>query len=75
MRNDALTSSFDSIDSEQLTAVTGGCGKKQVPPPPQPQQQAMAPAPRSSGGVDVTVATGAAAQQLIGGGAQQFQSA
>lgn len=73
MRN---TESLASIDFDQLATVTGGCGKKQAPPPPPPQQQAMAPAPQpSGGGVEVTVATGAQAAQLIGGGAPQIQRA
>ena len=71
MRN---SDSLATIDFDQLAAVTGGCGKKkmQCPPPPPPQQ---APAPQDNGGVDVTVATGAQAAQLIGGGAPQIQRA
>jgi hypothetical protein len=66
MRN---TDSIPSLDLAELTLVTGGCHKKQAPPPQPPPQQAppqqMAP-PQPSGGVDVTVATGAQALQLIG---------
>ena len=61
MRN---TDSIPSLDAAELTAVTGGCGKKQAPPPQAPPPQ-MAPPPER-GGVDVTVATGAQAAQLIG---------
>ena len=68
------TESLPTIDFDQLANVTGGC-KKKCPPPPPPQQQAMAPAPQDNGGVDVTVATGAQAAQLIGGGAPQIQRA
>jgi hypothetical protein len=71
MRN---TESLPTIGFDQLANVTGGC-KKKCPPPPPPQQQAMAPAPQDTGGVDVTVATGAQAAQLIGGGAPQIQRA
>jgi hypothetical protein len=61
MRN---TDSIPSLDVAELTTVTGGCGKKQAPPPQAPPPQ-MAPPPER-GGVDVTVATGARAAQLIG---------
>lgn len=70
MRN---TESLPTIDFDQLAAVTGGC-KKKCPPPPPPQAPAMQ-APPDNGGVDVTVATGAQAAQLIGGGAPQIQRA
>lgn len=68
MRNNET---FSSIGSDELTDVTGGCGKKCQPqcPPQQPAQPQMAAPPRDPGGVSVTVATGAAAQQFIGGGA------
>jgi hypothetical protein len=67
MRN---TEAFHTIGSDQLASVTGGCGQKKPPCPPQPPAQPqMAAAPRDPGGVSVTVATGAAAQQLIGGSA------
>jgi hypothetical protein len=62
MRNTEL---LPTIEFDQLASVTGGCKKRCAPPPPPPQQQAAAPQDR--GGVDVTVATGAAAMQLIGG--------
>ena len=65
MRNTDLP----SIDLDLLVAVTGGC-KKKAPPPqaPPPQQQQ---APQSYGpSVDVTVATGAQAAQLIQGARQ-----
>ena len=57
---------FASIDLDQLLGVTGGCKKKCPPPPPPPQQAAPQP---SSSGVDVTVATGAQAAQLMQGSA------
>jgi hypothetical protein len=60
------TDSFPTIGFDQLVGVTGGCKKKCAPPPP-PPQQAAAPQPQDPGGVDVTVATGAAAMQFIGG--------
>ena len=67
MRN---TDSIPSLELAELTCVTGGCHKKQAPPPQPPPPQ-MAPPQRS--GVDITVATGAQAAQLIsaaqGGGA------
>ena len=59
---------FPTIGFEELAAVTGGCKKKQPPPPP---QQIAAPQPQSDSGVEVQVATGAAAMQLINGGAQR----
>ncbi|HUS27819.1 MAG TPA: hypothetical protein VMZ53_04905 [Kofleriaceae bacterium] len=72
MRN---TDSFPTIGFDHLADVTGGCGKKKCAPPPPPPQQMAAPQPQSDRGVDVTVATGAAAAQLIGGGAPQIQRA
>jgi hypothetical protein len=60
MRN---TDSIPSLDLDALTNVTGGCHKKQQPPPQAPPPQ-MAPPQR--GGIDITVATGAQAAQLIG---------
>jgi hypothetical protein len=67
MRN---TEAFSTIGFDQLAGVTGGCGKKAAPqcPPQQPAQPQMAAPARDPGGVSVTVATGAAAQQFIGGG-------
>ena len=62
MRN---TDSIPSLDLAELTNVIGGCGKKQAPPPQAPPPQ-MAPPPQERSGVDVTVATGAQAAQLIG---------
>src|SRR3954469_21026799 len=62
---------FFSIDSLQLVAITGGCGKKCAPPPPQQPPPRQAPAPDR--GVSVEVATGAGAAQLIGGGAPTIQ--
>lgn len=56
------TDSIPSLELAELTNVTGGCHKKQAPPPQAPPQQ-MAP---QDTGVDVTVATGAQAAQLIG---------
>jgi hypothetical protein len=60
MRN---TDSIPSLDLTALTTVTGGCHKKQAPPPQAPPPQMAPPEPS---GVDVTVATGAQAAQLIG---------
>jgi hypothetical protein len=66
MRN---TDSIPSIDLAELTTVTGGCKRKQpAPPPPQPPPQQMAPPPPS--GVEITVATGAQAAQLISAATQ-----
>jgi hypothetical protein len=65
MRN---TDSFSEIELDALEAVLGGCKKKKQPQPPAQQQMAMGPPPpQESGGVEVTVATGAQAAQLIGG--------
>jgi hypothetical protein len=68
MRNTDLIS---EIERDALDAVLGGCkrGCKKAQPPPPPQQpppQAMAP-PQDRGGVEIVVATGAQAAQLIGG--------
>jgi hypothetical protein len=62
MRN---TDSIPSLDLAELTNVIGGCGKKKQAPPPQAPPPQMAP-PQESAGVDITVATGAQAAQLIG---------
>ena len=56
-----MRTTLETVDLAELSNVTGGC-KKKAPPPP-PQQQAMAPSDPS--GVEVTVATGAQAAQLI----------
>ena len=64
MRN---TDSLPTLDPSALDAVTGGCKKKcAMQMQMQMQAQASAPPPEPSG-VDVTVATGAQAAQLIGG--------
>ena len=67
------TDSIPSLPLAELITVTGGCGKKKAPapqaPPPQPQ---LAPPP-DPGGVEVTVATGAQAAQLIGQATQGTQ--
>jgi hypothetical protein len=65
MRNTDL---FSDIELDALEGVLGGCKKPKMQPrqPPPQQQMAMAP-PQDSGGVDITIATGAQAAQLIGG--------
>ena len=62
---------FSIIDFAALGGVTGGCKMKQQPPQQQmPPQQRMAPQGQcdDGGDVDVTVATGAQAAALMGGG-------
>jgi hypothetical protein len=65
MRNTDL---FSEIELDALEAVLGGCKKPKIPRQAPPQQMAMAPPPpQDSGGVEVVVATGAQAAQLMGG--------
>ncbi len=48
------TPTLASISLADLSAVTGGCGKKCQCPPPPPPQPAPAPAPAGGGGTEIT---------------------
>ncbi len=59
------TPTFDAISLTELSAVTGGCGKKCGSCSPPPQQAAPMGPPPSGGGTEITTDV-----QLTGFGAQ-----